>query len=410
MAALKREMDEMRRAMAKGALDMMGAAGGNHGAGSAAAGKAGEDVDGLPAQAPPKGEALMALVEAMIAARVKDVRDEVESQVQGLKEQLEAARGEARDAASEARAVIARQATEIADVRATAAHIDARMNDVELAVAEWKVARETPRAERSDGSDGSDGSAKERAEAEEAREGKKRKREVAGKGDELSEFAGAADDDTAADEKRDEAEEEDTVVEVEWQEVKGWLFAVGSRVAKLETTSDEGRRIWEAMLTLWAAAVPGQTRMDLSGISCLTDTALTHLTSLHYLKSVNLKGSSGFTAAGMRKLYSLAGLVRLELGSSATADADLEGIACLKNLRSLAVSNTDISDVGVARLQELRGREVVQRALLRLVANWWRGARWRPSPGLALALATVVGAGAGAGDRRRGWRWCWRPS
>ncbi|CAI5499492.1 unnamed protein product [Closterium sp. Naga37s-1] len=97
MASLKREVDEMRRAMAKGALETMGAAE-NHDAGSAAAGKAGEDVDGLPAQPAPKGEALMALVEAMIAARVKD---EVESQVQGLKDQLEAVIREARDAASE---------------------------------------------------------------------------------------------------------------------------------------------------------------------------------------------------------------------------------------------------------------------------------------------------------------------
>ncbi|CAI5976353.1 unnamed protein product [Closterium sp. NIES-64] len=109
--------------------------GGNHGAGSAAAREAGEDADGLPAKPPPKGNALMALVEAMITARVKDVRDELDSLVKGLKEQVEAARGKARDAASEMRAVIKRQEAELADVKGTSAHIAAQMNDVDLAVA-----------------------------------------------------------------------------------------------------------------------------------------------------------------------------------------------------------------------------------------------------------------------------------
>ncbi|CAI5488893.1 unnamed protein product [Closterium sp. Naga37s-1] len=233
MAALKREVDEMRRAMVKGALEMMGAAE-NHGAGSAAAGEA-HDADGLSAQPAAKGEALMALVEAMITARVKDVRDELESQVKGLTEQLEAVKREARDATSEARAVIERQAAEIADVKATAAHIDARMNDVELAVAEWKSARETTRAEHSDGNAGEHAGA-------EGREGKKRKREV--EGDELAEFTGAAgvaaDD---GDQKRDDGD--NSGWEVECEKVKKAVEEVESRVAKLETTSDEfGNDTW----------------------------------------------------------------------------------------------------------------------------------------------------------------------
>ncbi|CAI5976358.1 unnamed protein product [Closterium sp. NIES-64] len=343
MAALKREVDEMRRAMAKGALEMMGAAE-NHGAGTAAAGKAGDDVDGLPAQPPPKGEARMALVEAMIAARVKD---EVESQVKGLKEQLEAVKGEARDAASEVRALVTRQAAEIAGVRATAAHIDARMNDVELAMAEWKSRREH-----------SDGSAGQHAEAE-GREGKKRKREV--KGDELTEFGGAAvvaaevaaGDDAASDKEQDEAV--DSKWEIECQELKKTVEAVVSRVAKLEKTSGEGKRIWEAMLTLWAAALPEETQINLSGISCLTDAALSCLASLAYLTSVNLRASAGFTAEGMRKLCSLTELSHLVFGAIDATDASLEGIAQLKNLHALVLDLTNVTDVGVARLQELTG-------------------------------------------------------
>ncbi|CAI5488894.1 unnamed protein product [Closterium sp. Naga37s-1] len=288
MAALKREVDEMRRAMAKGALETMGEVG-NHGAGSAVA-KTEVVPPAQPAQPAPNGEALMHLVESMIAARVKDVRDDLESQVKGLKEQLEAAKCEASDAASEAKALSKRQSVEIADVRATAAHIDARINDVELAVAEWK-----------------------------------------------------------------RYEAEDLAWELEWQEVKTTVGAVESRVAKLEKTSDEGKKVWEAMLALWAAAVPGQTRMVLSGISCLSDAALTHLASLRHLTLVDLGASSGFTAAGMRKLYSLTGLNHLIFGAIDATDAALEGIGRLTNLQILVVNNTNITDAGVARLQELSG-------------------------------------------------------
>ncbi|CAI5459701.1 unnamed protein product [Closterium sp. Yama58-4] len=315
-----------------------------------------EAMAALKREPAPNDEALMALVECMIAARVKDVRDELESQVKGLKEQVEAARREARDAAREVRALSKRQSAEIADVRATAAHIDARMNDVELAVAEWKDARETTRAERCNNNDGSAG---QNADAE-RREGKKRKREVTRNRDELADSAGAADDaedddndDAASDEKRDEGD--DSEWEEEWQEVKTTVVAVGTRVAKLEKTSDEGKRVWEAMLTLWAAAAPGQTRMNLSGISCLSDAALTRLASLRHLIFVDLKGSSGFSASGMRQLYSLAGLNHLIFGAIDATDAALEGISRLANLRILVLDYTKITDAGVARLQELSG-------------------------------------------------------
>ncbi|CAI5531245.1 unnamed protein product [Closterium sp. Naga37s-1] len=355
MAALKREVDEMRRALAKGALEIM-RAGENHDAGSAAAGK---DADGLPAQPPPpKGEALMALVEALIAARVKDVRDELESQVRGLKEQLEGAKSEARDAANEVRAMVKRQAAEITDVKATAAHIDSRMNDVELAAAEWKDApreKDAPPAERSDASE------REHAGAE-GREGKRRKREEAGKGDEMAHAAGSPDaaacggavpvvESSASIEKRDAAD--DAKWEVDCQELKGRVDAMACRVAKLEKTSGEGKMIWEAMLTLWAAAAPDQTQMDLSGITCLTDAALTHLTSLHSLTSINLRGSSGYTAAGMRKLYSLKGLLRLELGIPVT-DSGIKHLRNMKLLEKLSLRDASITESGMKWLKGLK--------------------------------------------------------
>ncbi|CAI7808531.1 unnamed protein product, partial [Closterium sp. NIES-54] len=334
MAPLKREVDEMRHALAKGALEIM-RGGDNHDAGSAAAGK---DADGLPAQQPPpKGEALMALVDAMIAAR--------------------SARGEARNAGNELRAMVKRQAAEIADVKATAAHTEARMNDVELEVAEWKDApreKDAPRAERSDAS------GREHAGAE-GHEGKRRKREEAGKGDEIAHAAGSPDaaacggavpavDSSASIEKRNAADE--TKWEVEWQELKGWVDAMACRVAKLEKTSGEGKMIWEVsgFIKLTLVFLPARKNC---GISCLTDVALTYLASLHSLTSINLRGSSGFTTAGMRKLYALTGLLRLELGTPGATNAALEGIGQLKNLNVFIANHTKITDAGVARLQEL---------------------------------------------------------
>ncbi|CAI5977879.1 unnamed protein product [Closterium sp. NIES-65] len=121
------------------------------------------------------------------------------------------------------------------------------------------------------------------------------------------------------------------------------------------------------MLKLWAAALPEETRMDLSGISCLTDAALTRLASLQSLKTINLRGSSGFTAAGMRKLYSLTGLRCLEQGSAATTDAGLEGVtdsglkylSNMKSLERLSLKNASITAAGMKWLTGLTSLQKV---------------------------------------------------
>ncbi|CAI5976337.1 unnamed protein product [Closterium sp. NIES-64] len=53
------------------------------------------------------------------------------------------------------------------------------------------------------------------------------------------------------------------------------------RVVKLEKKSDKGGRVWELLLTLWARTVPKETEMDLNGISCLINAALTRLATFH---------------------------------------------------------------------------------------------------------------------------------
>ncbi|CAI5464802.1 unnamed protein product [Closterium sp. Yama58-4] len=358
MAALKKEVDELRRAMAnaeaakgaaaEGALEA-GRNGetvkGKDGAEGAAAGEAGKAGNRLPAQ-PSEGRNIVPLLESFIGEHVDRVRSEHASEVEGLKEQVEAVRREAAGAASALRAEIARaraaaerQAAEVAYVRATAAHTEARMNDLELAVAEWKSAREKEGADRSVG---------EQAGAE-RREGKRRKRDEGGKTEGVAPAAAGgcaliadcgASDGKAADGER----------KADLPGLRAVVDGLRCRVVKLEKSSGTGGRVWEMLLTLWARTAPQQTGMDLSGIPCLTDGALAHLATFRQLANITLEDSSGFTAEGVRKLFSLPALVHLDLTGSCTTDAALEGIDRVKTLRNLVLDNSKITDVGVARL------------------------------------------------------------
>ncbi|GJP41714.1 hypothetical protein CLOM_g1359 [Closterium sp. NIES-68] len=143
------------------------------------------------------------------------------------------------------------------------------------------------------------------------------------------------------------------VTKTHLQELRKAVNALTQGVAKLLRTSCDGKKIWEALITVWDAAVPDGTHMDLSGISCLTDAALTRLASFDQLTTVILRGSSGFTAAGIRELFSLTGLECLDLAGSSTTDAALDGIDNLKSLRTLALDDTKVTDAGITKLLRL---------------------------------------------------------
>ncbi|CAI5488927.1 unnamed protein product [Closterium sp. Naga37s-1] len=138
-----------------------------------------------------------------------------------------------------AQAAAERQAAEVAYVKATAAHSEARINDVELALAAIKEGQAKKiRAEREAGSAG------EYADAE-RREGKKRKRNEACKQEEMEDapagaglgpFAvgGALGGNRVEANRKGKAKEEDN-------ELQG----LRARVEALEKTSDGGSKIWE---------------------------------------------------------------------------------------------------------------------------------------------------------------------
>ncbi|CAI5469236.1 unnamed protein product [Closterium sp. Yama58-4] len=126
-----------------------------------------------------------------------------------------------------------------------------------------------------------------------------------------------------------------------------------ARVGRLEKRSDEGVKIWEALMAVWVAAAPQKLGMKLAGISLLSDTALATLRHLHCLRSISLESSSGFTAAGVQELFACPHVGWLSLACTAVTDAALEGIARLRRLTDLHLSHTSITDVGLAHLEGL---------------------------------------------------------
>ncbi|CAI5488873.1 unnamed protein product [Closterium sp. Naga37s-1] len=221
MAALKKEVDEMKRTMAK-------------------------PTNRIP------------FLDRYIEEHVDRVRSEYDSEFEGMKEQVEAVRREAADAVGALKAEIARmraaaerQAAEVAYVRATAAHTEARMNDVELAVAEGKSAREKERAERN------------QAGGAEVPEGKKRKRDEAVKAEGLA-LAAAGGCALIADRDGSDGKQDGGGMKSALSGLRAVVDGLRCRVVKQEKSNGKGGRVWELLLTLWARTAPQQDEMDLA--------------------------------------------------------------------------------------------------------------------------------------------------
>ncbi|GJP38761.1 hypothetical protein CLOM_g23175 [Closterium sp. NIES-68] len=113
--------------------------------------------------------------------------------------------------------------------------------------------------------------------------------------------------------------------------------AMQGRVAHLEEMSGEGEKIWEVLVRVWSRAVPQDSYLPLTSISFITDSVLSQLASSHHLTAISLKGSTGFTAAGIQGLHSLPRLSWLSLEDTHTMDAALGSITRLATLTNLAL-------------------------------------------------------------------------
>ncbi|CAI5476453.1 unnamed protein product [Closterium sp. Yama58-4] len=325
MAAMQRDMADMRRAMAllKGMAATGASAEKSEGEGAGKGSASGEAAEGVGTRR----------INAFAALEVEEV-----------KAQVEATRGEAREMRGEMgtlkaelarmRAAAERQAAEVAYVKATAAHSEARINDAELALAAIKdhVGAESREAKR--------------RKRDEACKQEEMEYTPAGAGIGLVAVGGAPGGSRVEAKRAGKAKDEGSSAAAADNELRG----LRARVEALEKTSEGGSKTWEELIGVWTKVFPGRSRMDLSGVSLLTDTALTRLTSMRSLAWLDLSGASGFTAVGLRHVFSLTSLGLLDLTGTKTTDAALEGIDGLKNLHTLDLRSNLVTDVGVQKL------------------------------------------------------------
>ncbi|CAI5506356.1 unnamed protein product [Closterium sp. Naga37s-1] len=336
MATLKRDMAEMRSAMA-------------HLKGTAATGVLAEKSEGAEAgkglfqNVAWVGSASGEAAEGVGAQPLKGARGNsfAALELEGVKAQLEAATGEASEMRGEMgalkaelarmRAAAERQAAEVAYVKATAAPSEARINDVELALAALKDGRaEKNRDERKEGTAGEHAGA-------ERREEKRRKRDEAGKEEEMVDAplgvcpliaVGGAPEGKGDAAEREGDEQDSSSEEENDEDCEDEVQGLRTRVEALETTCAGGNKIWEALMEMWSKFFPGETSMDLGGVY-LSDAALTQVASLRSLTWLSLHDSSGFTAAGVTCLFSLTGLTSYSQQQSSGQPRKKSTAACL---------------------------------------------------------------------------------
>ncbi|CAI5475347.1 unnamed protein product [Closterium sp. Yama58-4] len=107
----------------------------------------------------------------------------------------------------------------------------------------------------------------------------------------------------------------------------------------------------EAAVVQCSASRHFDTTLDLKGLSGLSDTFLRHVATMTHLKHVHIDGCSGFTSEGLKCLYSLPLLERLELKSSVVTDSTLDGIGRVRTLKFLYLNRTKVTDSGLVHLK-----------------------------------------------------------
>ncbi|CAI7832694.1 unnamed protein product [Closterium sp. NIES-53] len=95
---------------------------------------------------------------------------------------------------------------------------------------------------------------------------------------------------------------------------------------------------------------PLSTHVELQNVHRLSTTALRLLSTISHLQHVDLDGSAGFSAEGVRLLYKLPRLEDLSLRDTAVSDDALIGIGEAKSLARLYLSRTQVTDAGLLHI------------------------------------------------------------
>ncbi|CAI5484301.1 unnamed protein product [Closterium sp. Yama58-4] len=100
------------------------------------------------------------------------------------------------------------------------------------------------------------------------------------------------------------------------------------------------------------------TILDLTGLPYLSDAILGHVSTMTHLKRITLDGLTPFSPEGIKHLY-MKQLESLELTSHAITDSCLEGIGAARSLKSLYLNGTRVTDAGLQHLAPLSRLQVL---------------------------------------------------
>ncbi|CAI7818477.1 unnamed protein product, partial [Closterium sp. NIES-54] len=148
-------------------------------------------------------------------------------------------------------------------------------------------------------------------------------------------------------EQVEEARREVVAVRVELAEHKGRLAGLQEALTQTHLAT---QRSWEALMSVWCGDASKSTHVELQNVHRLSTTALRLLSTISHLQHVDLDGSAGFSAEGVRLLYKLPRLEDLSLRDTAVSDDALIGIGEAKSLARLYLSRTQVTDAGLLHI------------------------------------------------------------
>ncbi|CAI7738639.1 unnamed protein product, partial [Closterium sp. NIES-53] len=121
---------------------------------------------------------------------------------------------------------------------------------------------------------------------------------------------------------------------------------------EIRKSKGDRRAAWQAIKSVSRAILPSTLTMRrlLHGPS---DAMLGHVSTMTHLEIIDLQYGSGFSAEGMKHLYTLPRLEMLVISHTDILDGALEGIGSMVSLRYLYLQATNVTDAGLPHLTGL---------------------------------------------------------
>ncbi|CAI5458033.1 unnamed protein product [Closterium sp. Yama58-4] len=142
---------------------------------------------------------------------------------------------------------------------------------------------------------------------------------------------------------------------VEMKEIRGTVQEWEKKLAAVKGELDNWTTILQHVSPIHQrinSALKGTT-VDLKNLTNVTDAILGYVSTMTHLKVVELDKSSGFTTEGVKQLYKLPKLEKLNLLHIGIPDNALEGIGSASSLTNLDITNTKVTDAGLLQLVDV---------------------------------------------------------